>query len=68
MTAPCRCKLEGWSFHSDAFWHRQGYADLRAHSRLDVWGNDHGFNANDVREAMKRLDMEGLDRIILVDP
>ncbi len=66
--SPCRVLLTGWRAHSDAFWHRQGYADLHAHSRLDVWGSDHGFNAKEVREAMARLDIEGLDSITLVDP
>lgn len=66
--SPCRVLLKGWIFHSDVFWHREGYADLRAHSRLDTFGHDCGFCRKEVHAAMKRLDMEGLDSITLVDP
>jgi hypothetical protein len=60
--------MQGWREHSDAYWFRQGWCDLHAHSRLDTWNQDHGFCAKEVREAMKRFDMEGLDSITLVDP
>lgn len=64
----CRVLLEGWRFHSDVFWYRRGWADLTAHPRWDTWNQDHGFRADEVRVAMEKFDMEGLDSITLVAP
>lgn len=64
----CRVHMVGWRSHSGAFWHRQGWADLTAHPRWDTWNQDHGFRSDEVRAAMERFDMDGLDSIELVNP